>query len=90
MGRELSGTAPRRPADEELFGSDADFQNVACPACGSADTRLQSLFGGAASEALFSCRGCRSCFAWVKWRRLLPGDRPPGRPGDQGRVTNER
>jgi ring-1,2-phenylacetyl-CoA epoxidase subunit PaaD len=63
-----------RPADAELHGDDPDFQDVPCPACGSLDTRLQSLFGGAASEALFFCHACRSCFSWVKWRHLLPGN----------------
>lgn len=72
-----TGSGQARPADEELFGADPDFQGVPCPACGSADTVLQSLFGGAASEALFFCRSCRSCFAWVKWRHRLPGDPPP-------------
>ena len=64
---------PRRPTDSELFGGDPDFRDVPCPACGSEDTRLQSLFAGAASEVLFYCRGCRSCFSWVKWQHRLPG-----------------
>jgi hypothetical protein len=77
MASHGDGGPGRRPADKELFGADPDFQDVPCPACGSGDTSLQSLFGPAASEALFFCRGCRSCFSWVKWRRRLPGDDSP-------------
>ncbi|GAA4539181.1 hypothetical protein [Pseudonocardia xishanensis] len=68
----------RRPTDEQLFADQEDFQGVSCPACGSADTRLQSLFGGAASEVTYFCQGCRSCFQWVKWQHRLPRSYPPG------------
>jgi hypothetical protein len=62
----------RRPSDEQLFADHDDFQGVKCPACNGDDTRLVSLFGGAASEVLCFCRGCGSCFQWVKWRHRLP------------------
>jgi hypothetical protein len=62
----------RRPTDERLFADHDDFQGVVCPACEGDDTRLVSLFGGAASEVLYFCRGCGSCFQWVKWRHRLP------------------
>lgn len=67
---------------------DEDFRDVTCPACGSIRVELQSLFGGSASELLFYCNGCRSCFSWLKWRHALPPS--PGRtgPADAGRREN--
>jgi len=65
----------RRPRDEDLFTSGSDFNDIACPHCDSTRTTLQSLFGSTASEALLFCEACRSCFAWVKWRRRLPAGR---------------
>jgi ring-1,2-phenylacetyl-CoA epoxidase subunit PaaD len=35
---------------------------VACPFCGSSDTRLQSEFGSTACKAIHVCNGCRQPF----------------------------
>lgn len=60
--------------------ADPDYAQVACPHCGRAGCELVSMFGGAASEVLLRCRGCRTCFNWVKWQGKLPFDRPQGMP----------
>jgi ring-1,2-phenylacetyl-CoA epoxidase subunit PaaD len=39
---------------------------VACPHCGSADTRLISGFGGTACRALYRCNACREPFDYFK------------------------
>jgi hypothetical protein len=83
-------TRRRRPSDEQLFGDDEDFQGVACPACASQDTRVESLFGGAASEVLYFCRGCRSCFHAVKWQHRLPGSHPQTAGGSAGLPPRRR
>lgn len=63
----------RRPGSHDsLYSGDPDFDGVACPDCGGENVRVQSLFGGAASEVLFWCADCRACFNWVKWRGALP------------------
>ena len=56
----------------EIHSGDADFADVVCPECDSGDVEVVSLFGGAASEVLFRCNVCDSCFNWVKWKGALP------------------
>ncbi|WP_425577463.1 hypothetical protein [Nocardioides endophyticus] len=55
-----------------MYGDDLDFAAVTCPACGSGETEVESLTGSSASEVLFFCRSCRSCFNWIKWQHKLP------------------
>ena len=56
----------------QLHSGDPDFADVSCPDCGSRDLEVLSLFGGAASEVMFRCRGCDTSFNWIKWRGHLP------------------
>lgn len=74
MSRPPSGLRHRR-----IHGPDPDFAGVRCPDCRGADLELVSLFGGAASEVLFRCNACASCFNWIKWQGALPpaARRPP-------------
>ena len=58
--------------DSELFRADADFAEVCCPYCSSRQVSVQSLFGSTASEVLFFCKACRTCFNWIKWQHHLP------------------
>lgn len=51
---------------------DTDFSEVACPHCSRQPCTVLSLFGGAASEVLFRCESCKTCFNWVKWQHRLP------------------
>ncbi len=51
---------------------DPDFGDVACPDCEGRDLEVLSLFGGAASEVLFRCHGCKTSFNWIKWNGRLP------------------
>ena len=55
-----------------VHSGDPDFAEVRCPDCAAADLEVVSLFGGAASEVLFRCNRCASCFNWIKWRGALP------------------
>jgi ring-1,2-phenylacetyl-CoA epoxidase subunit PaaD len=45
-----------------LFGRD----EVACPQCGSADTRLLAVFGSTSCKALWQCQSCREPFDYFK------------------------
>lgn len=45
-----------------LFGEEV----VACPRCGSSDTRLISEFGSTACKALWRCSACREPFDYFK------------------------
>jgi hypothetical protein len=65
----LTGSAERQRA---IHSRDPDFVGVECPDCRGTDLEVVSLFGGAASEVLFRCKACLSCFNWVKWRGRLP------------------
>jgi hypothetical protein len=65
----LTGYGERQRA---IHSRDPDFDGVECPDCGRGDLEVVSLFGGAASEVLFRCTACLSCFNWVKWRGRLP------------------
>ena len=56
----------------EIHSRDPDFDGIECPECKGSDLEVVSLFGGAASEVLFRCTVCRSCFNWIKWRGRLP------------------
>lgn len=69
IGRAPGGIAARH---RELYTGDPDFEGVECPECKSQDLEVISLFGGAASEVMFRCRGCETSFNWVKWRGKLP------------------
>ncbi len=59
-----------------IHSADPDFAGVRCPDCDGGDLEVVSLFGGAASEILFRCNVCASCFNWIKWQGALP---PGGR-----------
>ena len=54
---------PRDCASCESAPLDAD---IACPHCGSTDTRLTSEFGSTACKALLQCRDCREPFDYFK------------------------
>lgn len=56
----------------EVHSGDKDFAGVTCPDCGGDDLEVVSLFGSAASEVMFRCNACESCFNWVKWQGKLP------------------
>jgi ring-1,2-phenylacetyl-CoA epoxidase subunit PaaD len=45
-----------------LFGEEV----VACPRCGSTDTRLLSEFGSTACKAMWRCQACREPFDYFK------------------------
>jgi C4-type Zn-finger protein len=57
----------------EVFGEQYDEQ-VACPWCGSKNTRVASPFGGTVSEISMKCEECQSTFGWMKWEGKLPGE----------------
>lgn len=65
-------TKPAGQRHREIHTGDKDFEGVVCPECDGDDLEVVSLFGGAASEVLFRCKACSSCFNWVKWRGALP------------------
>jgi hypothetical protein len=69
IGRDPNDHAARH---RELHTDDPDFAGVACPECEGDDLEVVSLFGGAASEVMFRCRGCNTSFNWIKWRGKLP------------------
>ncbi|NBP73511.1 MAG: hypothetical protein EBU57_10220 [Alphaproteobacteria bacterium] len=69
IGRDTGGYAARQ---RDLHSGDPDFEGVTCPECNSDDLEVISLFGGAASEVMFRCRGCDTSFNWIKWRGKLP------------------
>lgn len=52
---------------------DPDFAEVTCPHCSGQSCSVLSLFGSAASEVLFRCDDCKTCFNWIKWQHRLPG-----------------
>lgn len=74
----MTSSAPSTPAIGRAspvdHSDDPDFAAVACPHCGHRPCSVLSLFGGGASEVLFQCTGCRSCFHWIKWQGKLPFD----------------
>jgi hypothetical protein len=40
---------------------------VACPFCGSPETRRETDFGTTLAYAQFYCLTCRTPFEWIKW-----------------------
>jgi ring-1,2-phenylacetyl-CoA epoxidase subunit PaaD len=58
------GIAPpsKRGGKRALFGE----ETVACPRCGSLETRKVSEFGSTACKALFACEACREPFDYFK------------------------
>jgi ring-1,2-phenylacetyl-CoA epoxidase subunit PaaD len=60
-----SGFAPPGPA-QPLFPTIAVRPTAACPYCGSADTRLENLFGPTLCRTLFWCNHCRQPFEQFK------------------------
>lgn len=60
------GIAPPGPAEGPTLVSIARRRVVACPYCGSAQTRLQSEFGTTACKAIHVCDECRQPFEEFK------------------------
>ncbi len=60
------GPAPRAAAGPVPLTLTAGRADVACPACGSADTVLTAAFGATACRDLYRCRACREPFEHVK------------------------
>lgn len=58
--------APRPAADPVPLTLTAGPRTIACPRCGSADTRETSAFSGTACKALYQCRSCLEPFEHVK------------------------
>ncbi|MEI6950689.1 1,2-phenylacetyl-CoA epoxidase subunit PaaD [Paraflavisolibacter sp. H34] len=61
------GIAPPNPRQQfcnlkEFF----EEEGVACPRCGSYDTKLVSRFGSTACKALYQCRQCGEAFDYFK------------------------
>lgn len=58
------GIAPpkRGGSRRALFGA----EDIACPRCGSADTRKLSEFGSTSCKALWCCEACREPFDYFK------------------------
>lgn len=57
------GIAPPGPAEHSgLITLTRRTQPVACPFCGSSNTRLQSEFGSTACKAIHVCQSCRQPF----------------------------
>jgi ring-1,2-phenylacetyl-CoA epoxidase subunit PaaD len=66
-----AGIAPPGPAPRSAGGPvpltlTAGRTDVACPACGSADTAQSAAFGATACRDLYRCRACREPFEHVK------------------------
>jgi len=61
--RECGIAPPKRGGGRRaLFGT----EEVDCPNCGSADTRLLSEFGSTSCKALWRCNSCREPFDYFK------------------------
>ena len=60
-----SGFAPPGPA-QPLFTTIPVRPQASCPFCGSADTRLENLFGPTLCRTLFWCDRCRQPFEQFK------------------------
>jgi ring-1,2-phenylacetyl-CoA epoxidase subunit PaaD len=60
-----SGFAPPGPA-QPLFATIPVRPAATCPFCGSADTRLENLFGPTLCRTLFWCNRCRQPFEQFK------------------------
>ena len=61
------GIAPpvKGSADKGMLFS-AGPKTVACPKCGSGDTKVISQFGSTACKALYSCNSCKEPFEYFK------------------------
>lgn len=57
------GIAPPQPA---VAGSEEQDPVVACPQCGSGNTKRVSEFGSTACKALYQCADCREPFDYFK------------------------
>jgi ring-1,2-phenylacetyl-CoA epoxidase subunit PaaD len=53
-------------ADGEGFVALRRATSVACPRCGSHQTKLQSEFGSTACKAIYTCSACREPFDYFK------------------------
>ncbi|TDB95273.1 1,2-phenylacetyl-CoA epoxidase subunit PaaD [Actinomadura sp. 7K534] len=63
----LSPPGPARRADGPVgISLGPTRRNLACPRCGSANTRLASEFGSTACKALYRCTDCLEPFEHVK------------------------
>lgn len=60
------GAAPQHPAGAIPLQLGPVRRAVACPRCGSADTRLTSEFGSTACKALYRCTSCLEPFEHMK------------------------
>lgn len=58
------GIAP--PQGKACLGADPAPEGVACPRCGSTDSRLVSEFGSTACKAHYTCRSCLEPFDYFK------------------------
>jgi ring-1,2-phenylacetyl-CoA epoxidase subunit PaaD len=58
------GIAPPQPGGQRraLFG----VEQVACPQCGSSNTKVLSEFGSTSCKALWQCQACREPFDYFK------------------------
>jgi ring-1,2-phenylacetyl-CoA epoxidase subunit PaaD len=60
------GDAPRRAAGPVPLTLTVGRADVACPACGSSDTRLTAAFSATACRDLYRCAACSEPFEHVK------------------------
>jgi ring-1,2-phenylacetyl-CoA epoxidase subunit PaaD len=60
------GIAPPVDATEDKASLMGDSPVVACPQCGSKDTRMISQFGSTACKALYQCNDCKEPFDYFK------------------------
>ncbi len=60
------GAAPRRTSGPVPLTLSPSPAAVACPACGSADTRQTAAFSGTACKDLYRCTACAEPFEHVK------------------------
>jgi ring-1,2-phenylacetyl-CoA epoxidase subunit PaaD len=60
------GAAPRRAAGPVPLTLTVGRADVACPSCGSPDTRLTAAFSATACRDLYRCGACREPFEHVK------------------------
>jgi ring-1,2-phenylacetyl-CoA epoxidase subunit PaaD len=60
------GIAPPGGQASSLLPLGPPVRRVACPWCGSDDTRLESEFGATACKSLYVCRTCRQPFEHFK------------------------
>ncbi|MFC4456686.1 1,2-phenylacetyl-CoA epoxidase subunit PaaD [Deinococcus sonorensis] len=61
-----AGIAPPAPAPSGLDLIRLEAPPVACPHCGSTDTRVTSTFGSALCKRMYVCQHCREPFEGLK------------------------